>query len=93
MPLLNGLTAARQNPRARPRRQDRHRDHERGPDLAPRRSGPGLAYLLKRSAASELLSAIQQVAQGRSYVTPLVTQGMLGSLMHRGAATGGTATS
>ena len=40
------------------------------------------AYLLKRSAASELLTAIREVLQGRSYVTPLITQGLVGSLLH-----------
>ena len=40
------------------------------------------AYLLKQSAASELLTAIRQVIEGRSYVTPLITEGLVGSLMH-----------
>ena len=40
------------------------------------------AYLLKRSAASELLTAIREVMQGRSYVTPLITEGLVGSLLH-----------
>ena len=39
------------------------------------------AYLLKRSAGSELLAAIREVMQGRSYVTPLMTEGLLGSLL------------
>ena len=42
----------------------------------------GSAYLLKRSAGSELLTAIREAMKHRSYVTPLVTEGMLGSLMH-----------
>ena len=41
------------------------------------------AYLLKQSATSELLAAIRQVIEGRSYVTPLITEGLVGSLMHR----------
>ena len=45
------------------------------------RSGAS-AYLLKRSAASELLAAIRQVMEGRSYVTPLITEGLVGSLLH-----------
>ena len=36
------------------------------------------AYLLKRSAASELLLAVREVMKGRSYVTPLVTEGWSG---------------
>jgi DNA-binding NarL/FixJ family response regulator len=39
-------------------------------------------YLLKRSAASELLTAVREVAQGRSYVTPLITEALVGSLQH-----------
>jgi len=42
----------------------------------------GSAYLLKRSAGSELLTAIREAMKHRSYVTPLVTEGMLGALMH-----------
>ena len=45
------------------------------------RSGAS-AYLLKRSAASELTTAIREVMQGRSYITPLITGGLVGSLMH-----------
>ncbi len=83
MPLLNGLTAARQI-------REIDRDVKvvfvtmnEDPDLAAEAFRAGAAaYRLKRSAASELLTAIQQVMQHRSYVTPLVTQGMVGSLMH-----------
>jgi DNA-binding NarL/FixJ family response regulator len=39
------------------------------------------AYVLKQSAPSELIAAIREVMQGRSYVTPLVTQGLVGSLL------------
>jgi DNA-binding NarL/FixJ family response regulator len=53
------------------------------PDLAAQafRMG-GAAYLMKRSAGSELLTAIREAMRHRSYVTPLVTEGMLGALMH-----------
>lgn len=34
-------------------------------------------YLLKKSAGSELIKAIQEVAKGRTYVTPQVAQRML----------------
>ena len=37
-------------------------------------------YLLKNSAASELLQAIREVSQGRSYVTPLATQGLVDTI-------------
>ncbi len=83
MPLLNGLTAARQI-----REFDRDikivfLTMNEDADLAAEAFRAGAsAYLLKRSAASELVAAIQQVMQHRSYVTPLVTQGMVGSLIH-----------
>ena len=38
-------------------------------------------FLLKSSAATELVQAIQAVASGATYVTPLVTGSMIGSLM------------
>lgn len=41
-------------------------------------------YLLKSSAASELPTAIEVVAHGGTYITPLVTGGMLESLMRDG---------
>jgi DNA-binding NarL/FixJ family response regulator len=44
------------------------------------RSGAS-AYLLKRSAATELATAIREVMQGRSYITPLVAGGLVGSLL------------
>src|SRR5205809_5413335 len=40
------------------------------------------AYVLKQSAPSELITAIRAVMQGRSYVTPLVTDGLVGSLLN-----------
>jgi DNA-binding NarL/FixJ family response regulator len=85
MPILNGLTAAR-------RIREFDRDVKlvfvtmnEDPDLAAEAFQAGAsAYLLKRSAASELLAAIQQVVLRRSYVTPLVTEGMVQSLMDGG---------
>jgi DNA-binding NarL/FixJ family response regulator len=38
-------------------------------------------YLLKRSAASELQLAIREALHGRMYITPLVTDGIVGSLL------------
>jgi DNA-binding NarL/FixJ family response regulator len=53
------------------------------PDLAAAAFRAGAsAYLLKRSASSELLDAIREAMHGRSYITPLITSGLVGSLMH-----------
>jgi DNA-binding NarL/FixJ family response regulator len=46
-------------------------------------------YVLKRAAASELMTAIREVLQGRHYVTPLVTKETLNSLM-TASSSGGT---
>ena len=86
MPLLNGLDAARQIKQTEPTIRIVFVTMNEDPDLAAEafRAG-GAAYLLKRSAGSELLTAIREVMKRRSYVTPLVTEGMLGSLMHPSA--------
>jgi DNA-binding NarL/FixJ family response regulator len=38
-------------------------------------------YLLKNSAASELVHAIREVLRGGYYITPLMTKGMVGSFI------------
>jgi DNA-binding NarL/FixJ family response regulator len=83
MPLLNGLEAARQIKSFDKNVRLVFVTMNEDPDLAAEafRAG-GSAYLLKRSAGSELLTAIREAMKHRSYVTPLVTEGMLGSLMH-----------
>ena len=83
MPLLNGLEAARQIKQFDKTVKLVFVTMNEDPDLAAEafRAG-GSAYLLKRSAGAELLTAIREAMKHRSYVTPLVTEGMLGSLMH-----------
>ena len=82
MPLLNGLDAGRQIKQSHPSVRLVFVTMNEDPDLAAEafRVG-GSAFLLKRSAGTELLTAIREAMKGRSYVTPLVTEGMLGSLM------------
>jgi DNA-binding NarL/FixJ family response regulator len=83
MPLLNGLEAGRQI-----KQKLRHvklvfLTMNEDADLAAEAFRAGASgYLLKRSAASELVTAIREVTKGRSYVTPLVTEGLVGSLMN-----------
>ena len=83
MPLLNGLDAGRQIKRRMRSVKLVFLTINEDVELAAEafRSGAS-AYLLKRSAPSELTTAIREVMQGRSYVTPLVTEGLVGSLMH-----------
>jgi len=86
MPLLNGLEAARQIKQIDRSIRLVFVTMNEDPDLAAEafRAG-GSAYILKRSAGSELLTAMREAMKHRSYVTPLVTEGMLGSLMRPGA--------
>ena len=83
MPLLNGLEAGRQIKRRLREVKlvflTMHEDADLAADAF--RSGAS-AYLLKRSAASELATAIREVMQGRSYITPLITAGLVGSLLN-----------
>jgi DNA-binding NarL/FixJ family response regulator len=83
MPLLNGLDAARQLKRRMPGVKIIFLTVNEDPDLAAEafRAG-GSGFVLKNSAASELLQAIYDVMQGRSYVTPLATRGMVDNLLH-----------
>jgi len=84
MPLLNGLDAARQLKRVMPAVKVIFLTVNEDPDLAAEafRAG-GSAFLLKNSAASELLQAIRDVARGRSYITPLAAAGMVDDLLYR----------
>jgi DNA-binding NarL/FixJ family response regulator len=87
MPLLNGLDAVRQ---IRARRPDTriiiltmHRDTHLAADAF--RAGVS-GYLLKISPGEELVKAIREVAQGRSYVTTLLAKDLINLLMDHNAA-------
>jgi DNA-binding NarL/FixJ family response regulator len=83
MPLLNGLEAGRQIKRHFRNVKLIFVTMNEDPDVAAEafRSGAS-GYLLKRSAASELTTAIREVMLGHSYITPLVATGLVGSLLH-----------
>ncbi|HKF18804.1 MAG TPA: response regulator transcription factor [Candidatus Dormibacteraeota bacterium] len=84
MPSLNGLDAARQLKRLMPAVKVIFLTVNEDPDLASEAFRAGASgFVLKGSAASELLQAIQDVFEGRSYVTPLATQGMVDHLLHQ----------
>ena len=84
MPLLNGLDAARQIKKTMPRVKLVFLTMNEDPDLASEAFRAGASgYLLKTSAASELTKAIKEALCGRSYVTPLITQGMVESFIGR----------
>ncbi|HEX2455568.1 MAG TPA: response regulator transcription factor [Vicinamibacterales bacterium] len=83
MPLLNGLEAGRQiKQRLRNVKLVFVTMNEDAEVAAEAFRSGASGYLLKRSAASELLMAIREVMQGRTYITPLVAGGLVGSLLH-----------
>src|SRR4051812_25496752 len=91
MPLLNGLDAARQLKSLMPEVALIFLTVSEDPDLAAEAFRAGASgYLLKNSAASELLKSIQEVSQGRFYVTPLATQGLIGSFVREPGPAQGT---
>jgi DNA-binding NarL/FixJ family response regulator len=82
MPNLNGLEAGRQIKQRLRSVKLVFVTMNEDPDLAAEAFRAGASgYLLKQSAATELMTAIRQVMQGRSYVTPLMTEGLMESLM------------
>jgi DNA-binding NarL/FixJ family response regulator len=84
MPLLNGLDAARQLKGEMPDVKVIFLTVNEDPDVAAEAFRAGASgYLLKNSAASELLQAVQEVSHGRSYVTPLATRGLVDNFLHR----------
>jgi DNA-binding NarL/FixJ family response regulator len=81
MPLLNGLDAGRQIKQKSRNVKLVYLTMNEDPDLAAEAFRAGASgYLLKSSAASELTAAIREVAQGRSYITPLVAEGLVEAL-------------
>lgn len=90
MPLLNGLDAARQIKISMPDVKIIFLTVSQESDLVTEAFQCGASgYVLKNSAASELIEAIEQALRGRSYVTPLVTKGMVNAFI-KGPKTGQT---
>ena len=82
MPLLNGLEAGRQIKQVLRSVKLIYVTMNEDPDIAAEAFRAGAsAYLLKRSTPVELLTAIREVMLGRSYVTPLVTEQLVESLL------------
>ena len=85
MPLLNGLEAARRLKQVLQNVKLVFLTMHEDPDLAAEAFRAGAsAYLSKRSVPTELSTAIREVMQGRSYVTPIMTQELVGSLLRGG---------
>ena len=82
MPLMNGLNAGQRLKQVMPSVKLIYLTMNQDPDLAAEAFRLGAAgYLVKNSAASELVHAIREVLRGSSYVTPLMTKDMVGSFI------------
>ena len=82
MPTMNGLNAGQRLKQIMPMVKLVYLTMNHDPDIAGEAFRLGAsAFLLKNSAATELLQAIRQVVRGGYYVTPLMTEGMDGSFV------------
>jgi DNA-binding NarL/FixJ family response regulator len=83
LPLLNGLDAGSQAKQIDRALKIVVVTANEDPDLAARAMRAcASAFLLKRCAGAELMKAIREVMQQRTYVTPLIAGGIVQSLMH-----------
>ena len=84
MPRLSGLEAARQIKQTMPKAKLVFLTMNHDPEIAAEAFRVGAsAFLVKTSAASELLHAIREVLRGGSYVSPSVSKGVLGNIFHQ----------
>lgn len=82
MPIMNGLTAGQRLKQILPRVKLIYLTMNQDPDLAAEAFRLGASgYLIKSSAGSELVHAINEALLARSYITPLMTKGMVGSFI------------
>jgi DNA-binding NarL/FixJ family response regulator len=89
MPLLNGLDAIRQLRSRRPDTKIIVLTMHAETSLAAEAFQAGVSgYLLKISPGEELINAIREVAQGKSYVTTLLAKDLVTLLLEGGAAPG-----
>ena len=82
MPTMNGLNAGQRLKELMPSVKLIYLTMSHDPDLAAEAFRLGASgYLIKSSAASELVHAIREVKRGGTYVTPLMTKDMVGSFV------------
>jgi DNA-binding NarL/FixJ family response regulator len=82
MPLLNGVEAARQLQTAVPGAKLIFVTvHSDSPYVVEAFRAGASGYVLKRSAASELVAAIHEVLSGNLYVTPLIAKSALDGIL------------
>lgn len=82
MPKMNGLSAGQRLKQTLPKVKLVFLTMNLDPDLAAEAFRLGASgYVVKNAAASELVHGIREVLRGRSYITPLMTKGMVGSFI------------
>jgi len=87
MPLLNGLDAGQQLKRLVPSIRLVFLTMNLDPHVAAEAFRRGAsAYVVKNSAAEELLTAIRQAIKGQSYLSPLITEDTVKVLLQSGEA-------
>ncbi|MGH9900432.1 MAG: response regulator [Pyrinomonadaceae bacterium] len=85
MPVLNGLEAGRRLKKMLPAVKLVYLTMNQDRDVAAEAVRAGAAgFLLKNSAASELLTALRACLRGGSYITPLVAEDVIDVLMDAG---------
>lgn len=83
MPMLNGIDAGRALHKRLPEIKIIYLSvHDDAEFVAEAFRTGASAYVLKRSASTELRTAIQEAMNGRAYVTPLVTREVLSVLVN-----------
>jgi DNA-binding NarL/FixJ family response regulator len=84
MPHLNGLDAAQQIKHKLPSTKLVFMTMNQAPEVAAEAFRRGAAaYVLKQSAAEELLTAVRTVLRGESYLSPLVARETVNFLLHQ----------
>ena len=82
MPKMNGLSAGQRLKQVLPKAKLIYLTMNLDPDLAAEAFRLGASgYVVKNSAATERVHGIREVLRGRSYITPLMTKGMVGSFL------------
>jgi len=80
MPTMNGLNAGQRLKKLMPGVKLIYLTMNQDPDMAAEAFRLGASgFVVKNSAASELLQALREVVRGGAYVTPIMTKGMVGS--------------
>lgn len=83
MPQMNGLSAGQRLKQSLPKVKIVYLTMNLDADIAAEAFRLGAsAYVVKNSAATELLLALRQVLRGRSYISPLITKDMDGTFIH-----------